>query len=259
MNLFQISFHRASKRSRRRAGKRSLRSTSFLILAVLLIIIAVASSALFFLGQKNSPGTNTTTSQSSGKLVILYVNQGNGLVNESKFPSLVSLAKSQGFNTIFFQVYRSGNLVFSSDEMKYFVAAAHQDNLRIFFALYFTNSSQVIPGSIYGLGEDGISLDMSTLNFSSQNALLSTLKQDYHGGLTAVTTTNFTTTLNPDILILETYSLFYRNYIHPGIVAGVEVLATSSKADYESQVQYALNNSDGVMVFDYYGLIVTGY
>jgi len=39
----------------------------------------------------------------------------------------------------------------------------------------------------------------------------------------------------------------------------VGVFATASKADYEQQFQYALNNSDGVMVFDYAGLVKSGY
>ncbi len=48
-------------------------------------------------------------------------------------------------------------------------------------------------------------------------------------------------------------------YIHPGMIAGVEVVATSSQQDYQQQLQYALANSDGVMVFDYAGLVKSGY
>jgi hypothetical protein len=254
--LHSAGFYKAVRRSRRRAN-RKLKSTYLLVTIGIVLVIAIAISGLFLLVGKGPPPSSSTTNQST-KRVILYVNQGNGLVNESRFPSLLSLALSHGFNTIFFQIYRGGNLVFSTNEMTYFVGAAHRDNLSIFFALYFTNSSQTIPSSIYGLGEDGISLDMSTIDFSTQVGLLASLKQNFHG-LTAVTTTNFTTTLNPNILILETYSPLFQSYIHHGIVAGVEVLATQNKADYESQVQYALNNSDGVMVFDYYGLVVTGY
>ena len=32
-----------------------------------------------------------------------------------------------------------------------------------------------------------------------------------------------------------------------------------SKEAYQSQYNYDLSNSDGVMVFDYYGLLKTGY
>lgn len=187
------------------------------------------------------------------------MNQGNGLVDESNFSSLVSFAKANGFNTIFFQVYRSGTLLFTQSELTYFVSDAHVQNLSIFFALYFTDPSEKIPTSIFGLGENGISLDMSTLPYSTQAGLLQTLKQNYHEGKSAMTTTNFTTTLNPDLLILETYQSSDQGYIHPGIIAGVEPLAIASKQDYEQQFEYALTHSDGVMVFDYYGLLKTGY
>ena len=75
----------------------------------------------------------------------------------------------------------------------------------------------------------------------------------------AVTTTNFTTTLRPNYLILETYSPSDQSFIHKGIIASVEPLAVSSAQAYNEQFQYALNNSDGIMVFDYFGLLKTGY
>jgi hypothetical protein len=65
--------------------------------------------------------------------------------------------------------------------------------------------------------------------------------------------------ISPDLLVLETYVPQLQQYIRPGIVAGVEVVATNGKADYEQQLQYALDNSDGVMVFDYAGLMKSGY
>lgn len=190
--------------------------------------------------------------------IILYVNQGNGVVDESNFAELLSTATSHGFNTIFFQVYRSGTLLFSNSSLTQFVASAHSHNLKIFFALYFTNTSQTIPSSIFSDGEDGISLDMSTLPISAQATLYYYLASNY-SGKTAITTTDPTLTLTPDLLIVETYAPGDQQYIHHGMIAGVEVAATTSKQDYEQQVQYALKNSDGVMVFDYAGLVKSGY
>ena len=74
-----------------------------------------------------------------------------------------------------------------------------------------------------------------------------------------MTTTNFTTTLKPNLLILETYASSDQSFIHSGIIASVEPLAVTDSQTYQQQFQYALNNSDGVMVFDYYGLLKTGY
>ena len=218
------------------------------IVSLAIVIVAIVATAAYL----------SANSVPAEKPVILYVNQGNALVSVNNFTSLVSYAKSHGFNTLFFQVYRSGSLLFPTSNLTYFVSAAHNQSLKIFFALYFTGSNQGIPSSIYGLGEDGINLDMSTLSSSSQSSLLSTLQQSYNGE-TAVTTTNFGTSLKPDLLILETYSPQDQQYIHKGIIASVEPLALTSEPEYLQQYQYALTHSDGVMVFDYYGLLATGY
>jgi hypothetical protein len=230
-----------------------------ILLIVVIVVIVIAVSAGFLLSQHSPSTTTPTTTLPSNKEIILYINQGNARVDQSNFSALLSFAKSQGFNALFFQVYRSGNLLFTQSELNYFVFTAHQQNLSIFFALYITDASQQIPSSIYGDGENGISLDMSLLPASSQVGLLQTLKQNYHEGRTAVTTTNLTSTLNPDLLVLETYASSDQTYIHPGVIAAVEPLALGNKLDYESQFNYALAHSDGVMVFDYYGLLKTGF
>jgi hypothetical protein len=192
------------------------------------------------------------------KPVILYVNQGNGVVNSSNFENMVEYASARGFDMVFFQVYRQGVLLFGASDLATFVNESHSRSLAIFFALYITNSSQSIPTSILGVGEDGISLDMSTLGIASQESLLGTLQGEYHGE-TAVTTTDMTSPLHPDLLVLETYGPSTQQYIRQGTIASVGVFTTSSKQDYETQFQYALQHSDGVMVFDYAGLLKSGY
>lgn len=214
--------------------------------------------------QSSSATTPTITTQSTSfpgrasKPIILYVNQGNGVVNGSNFGKLLETATSHGFDTIFFQVYRSGTLLFTDSSLGQFVASAHDQGLKIFFALYMTDPTQKIPSSIYSDGEDGINLDMSALAPSAQAGLLADLSSSY-SGKTAVTATDFTTTLKPDLLILETYGAGYDQYIRPGIIASVGVFTTSSKQQYNEEFQYALTNSDGVMVFDYAGLVKSGY
>ena len=235
-----------------RARSRNLRPAIVLVTIALIILI---SAGVFLLTQKNQ----TLSLTQSNKPVILYVDQGNGVVSTADFTALTSFANADGFNTIFFQVYRSGTLLFSVSNLTYFVSSAHAADLKIFFALYFTSPDQLIPASLYNLGEDGINLDMSTLSHSSQSNLLSTLQQNYKQGQTAVTALNFTTNLRPNLLILETYQSSDQSFIRHGIIASVEPLALSSKQEYTSQFQYALQNSDGVMVFDYYGLLKTGY
>jgi hypothetical protein len=216
-------------------------------------------------GQGATTGTSSSIAQSgsssgttaSSKPVILYVNQGNGAVNASNFGELLSTATSQGFNTIFFQVYRSGTLLFTSSSLAQFVSSAHGQGLEIFFALYFTNSTQAIPSSVYSDGEDGINLDMSTLPVAAQTALFNQLSSSY-SGKTAITTFDFTLPLRPDLLVFETYASGDQQYIHPGIIGGVEVSPGETTQEYQQQFQYALKNSDGVMVFDYDHLVKYG-
>ncbi|MBI3860110.1 MAG: hypothetical protein HY296_07765 [Thaumarchaeota archaeon] len=193
-----------------------------------------------------------------GKPIILYVNQGNGIVNGSGFGTMLSFATSHGFNTVFFQVYRHGVLLFSTTTLRSFVTESHSENLSFYFSLYITNRSQSLPVAIYGLGEDGISLDMSTVDRAAQRSLLASLNATF-AGRTAVTTYDFGTTLKPDLLVLETYGSNDRQFIQRGIIGSVEPVATTGQEDYQSQYGYALQNSDGVMVFDYYGLMRMRY
>ena len=227
----------------RRRGRSRIRRVAVYIGAAVILVIAL----VFLFQSQNSPT----------KPIIMYVDQGNGLVNESNFGTMLGFASSHSFNTVFFQVYREGALLFDGNELSYFVNHSHAEGLKIFFALYFTNSSQPMPSVIFGLGEDGISLDVSALSLSTQEALLADLALCHCQ--TAVTTTDMNSPLGPDLLILETYGPAYQRYIRPGIIASVGVFATSSVTEYQSQFQYALANSDGVMVFDYAGLLRSGY
>jgi hypothetical protein len=233
--------------SRKRKGKRRINR----------IYLAIGFASLVFaivlILRSGSPGDN------AGKPVILYVNQGNGIVDESNFASMLSFCKSRGFNSVFFQVYRQGHLLFSTNQLEFFVVNSHSRGVPIFFALYITNSSQELPASIFGLGEDGISLDMSTLPSTPQADYLSNLRTIFHSGQIAITTTNFNTSLKPDLLVFETYGAQAQGFIRHGIVASVGVFATVDSGDYQQQFRYAFDNSDGVMVFDYAGLVKRGY
>lgn len=235
---------------------RKVRSNAKMVILVSVIVVASVAAIVAY-GYANAK--QACVASVSQKPVILYINQGNGIVNGSGYTSMLRFASCQGFNTVFFQVYYNGKLLFSPPLLQSFVDQAHNESLRIFFALYLTNDSQSIPTSILNLSEDGVSLDMSTLTAGVQQSLLGTLQQNFHGQ-TAVTTYDFNTTLRPDLLVFETYQWPQEQAeIQPGIIGSVEALATSSYSQYESEFQYALQHSDGVMVFDYYGLTVKGY
>lgn len=224
------------------------------VVIVVLAIVALAIGSAYSLFRLEPQETSSVAQ----KPIILYVDQGNRVVNGSGFGTMLDFASSHGFNTIFFQVYREGRLLFSPVTLRSFVNQTHEAGMKIFFALYITNASQALPTSIFGLHEDGVSLDMSTLNFGAQQSFLAALVSGFKGE-TAVTTTDMYSPLKPNLLVLETYGPGYQQYIRTGIVASVGVFTTTSLADYQSQFQYALQNSDGVMVFDYYGLLKAGY
>jgi len=230
-------------------GKNKLKLVIFVAAA---FVVVGGSFILYFSSQ--------TANNGSSKPIILYVNQGNGIVNGTDFGKMIRFSSARSFNTVFFQVYREGRLLFAPMVLDSFVNQTHQAGLKIYFALYITNASQRLPTQIFGLGEDGISLDMptQTVSISAQQSLLANLKSSFHGK-TAVTTADMTSPLNPDLLVLETYSQETQQFIKSGIVASVGIFATVSYDDYHSQYQYALQNSDGVMVFDYHGLSSAGY
>ena len=241
--------------SRRKSRKNQTRpNTRYYLLGG--AAVAVIVGYLLLSASLQGQGKSATTAAS--KPIILYVNQGNGVVNDSNFGELLSTATSHGFNTLFFQVYRSGTLLFTTDALSQLVASAHAQGLKIFLALYFTNTTQSLPSSIYSAGEDGISLDMSTLPIATQTGLFDQLSSSYTGK-TAITTTDFTLALKLDLLVVETYGAGNDQYIHAGVIASVGVFDTTSRQDYQQQYQYALSNSDGVMVFDYAGLVKSGY
>ncbi|MDG7009017.1 MAG: hypothetical protein JRN06_12465 [Nitrososphaerota archaeon] len=227
-----------------RRKKRSSRRAALYVATIIGVAVLVAAGWSYSRGGDQKP-------------VILYVNQGNGRVGESNFGQMLSFATAHGFNTVFFQVYRQGNLLFNGSELSFFVTSAHSDQLKIFFALYITNSSQPIPPAIFGLGEDGVSLDMSALSLPAQESLLGDLGSCRCQ--TAVTTTDMLSPLRPDLLILETYFPSQQQYIKTGVIGSVGAFAVSNRPEYQQEFQYALGNSDGVMVFDYAGLLKSGY
>jgi hypothetical protein len=246
--------------SGRRPRRKSQRKMWYVAAALVAVAVVLGAAVLTY--HAGHTTTSAASSQSeSGKYVILYINQGNGAVNQTNFGSMLSFASSQGFNTIFFQMYRQGVTLFDTSQLTTFVAQAHAENMKLFFSLYITDPSQTIPTSIYPLGEDGISLDMSALPVANQSDLLSTLQGGY-SGTTAITTTDLTLPLKPDLLVLETYTADiqdYSQYLNPGVIGSVGVFATTSRSNYQQEFQYVLDNSGGVMVFDYAGLLKSSY
>jgi len=191
------------------------------------------------------------------KPIILYVNQGNGFVEPQKFGDLLTFAKRFGFNTIMFQVYRSGSFLYSLEDMNKFARDAEKAGFRFHASLYISKEGEKMD-LVAQLRADGINLDMPTISLDWQSRYISWVRQLFKGPV-SVTTANAQYPLKPDLVILETYGRENLRYVRPGMVGSVGVWLTKDKDDYLDQVNLVLTKSDGVMVFDYAGLLRKGW
>src|SRR5579863_3625747 len=121
----------SNRRVRGRRQKSAWSRRAPIIIACAIIIVIVVGSTFFVLNQnkKDNTTTNSTTSavssDSESKPIILYINQDNGAVNESNINQMLQYASVRGFNTIFFQIYHNGALMFTTSQLSYFVGVAH--------------------------------------------------------------------------------------------------------------------------------------
>lgn len=199
----------------------------------------------------------TTTTATVVKPIILYVNQGNGFVEPDRFGDLLAFAKRFGFNSVMFQVYREGSFLYSLDDMNKFHDKSTRAGMRFYPSLFISKDGEKID-LISQLSAEGMNLDMPSLSLDWQSRYIAAVRQLFKGPV-SVTTSNAQYPLRPDLLILETYGRENLRYVRPGVVGSVGVWLTTDKGDYLDQVSYVLAHSDGVMVFDYAGLLRKGW
>ncbi len=245
--------------------RRSKTRGRLVILAVIVIIVASYAYTVLTpppvpegpIATTFTPIPTPPTTTTGVKPIILYINQGNGFVEPDKFADLLAFAKRFGFNAVMFQVYRSGSFLYSLDDMNKFHDESARAGVRFYPSLFISKDGEKID-LISQLRAEGMNLDMPSLSLDWQSRYIAALRQLFKGPV-SVTTPNLQYPLTPDLLILETYGRENLRYVRPGAMGSVGVWLTTDKGDYLDQVNYVLAHSDGVMVFDYAGLLRKGW
>jgi hypothetical protein len=226
--------------------------------AKVIVFVAVIIAASFELFVVFPPSILLTPSYK--KPIILYYNgDGHPPLQVSQFPGVVNFTLRHGFNVLMLLVFNY-QPVFNRTTVNYFALYAKSRGLT-FVPSYYVRS---VGDEINVSGLAWINLDMERLNPSEQVVFY-----DQVAGvvpLVSVTTVygqlvQFHTPMN----IIETYAgtpLFWLaqlGYYHPGKLCSVGVWLLHNQQDYDDEKNYCLKYSDGVMVFDYYGLLRSGF
>jgi len=220
--------------------------TSFLVVGIILFLVFPPDIAL-------DPIQN--------KPVILYYNFENLPFQPAQFPSIVNTTLAHHFNTLMLLVYYNDEAIFNESIVHHFFEYSKSRSLTFVPSYYISSLADRINIS----GYQWINLDMEKLNPNNQRLYYGKeLLQNIR--LISVTSPygqkqEFVTSLN----IVESYSaspwfwLEQLTYLHYSNACAVAVWMLHSQADYDSQKNYCLRYTEGVMVFDYYNLLKTGF
>jgi hypothetical protein len=203
-------------------------------------------------------GTNLLLPQpsSSSKLVILYYNPFNMQVNESQFPAIISYASRNHFNTLMLIVYAYNHPLLNSSEVSFFANYSSNRGITFVPSFYIVSLSDRINTT----GFKWINLDMESLTVLRQVFFYEKVSRNVP--LVSVTSMYGQQLLfEPKLNIVETYFntplfWFYQLWFpHSGVVCSVSVARARSQIDFDTEFEYCLGHSRGVMVFDYWNML----
>jgi hypothetical protein len=230
------------------------RPVSSVVLVIALFLLAIFYVNVF----PGNYGLGITTP----KQIILYFNYGElgYKVNASNFPGVVSFAKNHGFTSLMIVIYADHHSRFNNSELQNFYDYAGTQNLT-FVPSYYIES---MNDSIDVTGFRWVNLDMERLSAAQQLAYYDNVSQ--YVSLVSVTQPYGETNLfQTKMLIVETYARlpgFWFEQLwfpHGGTICSVQVRDVRTEGEYQSEFQYCLRYSDGVMVFDYPQLLRAGF
>ena len=193
------------------------------------------------------------------KPIILYC-QFYAAPQISQFPGVVNFTLRHGFNTLMVVIFDFGEARFNRTTIDYFISYARSKGLTFVPSYYIRSTSDQMDVS----GLTWVNLDMERLNSYDQRVFYDRIAQIVP--LVSVTSpygqpVGFHTPMH----IIETYSgspqfwLSQLGYYHPGTICSVAAWLLSSQQGYDAEKDYCLKYSDGVMVFDYYNLLNSGF
>lgn len=195
-----------------------------------------------------------------GRPVILYYDFENLPFQSTQFPAIVNATLQHHFNTLMLLVYYDHKPIFNSSMIQQFLKYSEARNLTFVPSYYIESLSDRI--NVNGLR--WVNLDMEKLTPVFQHAFyLKTSVQNV--SLISVTSPygqaeGFVAPID----IVETYSgefvfwLMQITYLHYSAICSVAIRQVHSQAEYDSEKNYCIHYSQGVMVFDYYNLLKTG-
>jgi hypothetical protein len=220
------------------------------ILSVALISLFAASTILTVF-----PLLSPITSLSF-KPVILYYDYENLPFNASEFPVIVQVTSEHHFNTLMVLVYFNHREIFNESTLNYFFAYARSKNLTFVPSFYI----EAMKDTFNSTGFPWINLDMEKIAPVLQRFVYARVS-DQSSGLVSITSPDGQPVeFSPSLDILETYSstpsfwFLQLSYWHSGHICSVASWMLSQQ-EYDSEKNYCLKYSQGVMVFDYYNLL----
>jgi len=191
------------------------------------------------------------------KPVILYYDYENLPFNASQFPEIVQTTLGHHFNTLMVLVYFNHNAIFNQSTLEYFYMYAHSKNLTFVPSFYIES----LGDNISAPGFPWVNIDMEKVAPSLQRFVYARIS-DQTSVLVSVTSPyGQPVEFAPSLDILETYSntpsfwFEQLGYWHPEHICSIAAWLVHSQQEYESEKNYCLKYSQGVMVFDYYNLL----
>lgn len=198
----------------------------------------------------------------STKPVILYYDYENlPFKNSSQFPTIVANTLRHHFNTLMLLVYYNHEMIFNESTVKYFFSYSRSQGLN-FVPSYYVES---LGDSFNVSGFRWINLDMERIDSNLQPEFYSRISLESVGAEISVSSPyGQHVVYAPSLNIVETYSTTPRfwflqlTYWHPGHICSIAPWLVHNEQEYDSEKNFCLKYSDGVMVFDYYNLLKSG-
>jgi hypothetical protein len=193
---------------------------------------------------------------STNKPVILYYNPFNLQVNESQFPAIISYATRNHFNTLMLIVYAYNRPLFKSSEISYFENYSARNGVTFVPSYYIVS----LTDKINTTGFRWINLDLESLTTLKQYFFYEKMSRN----IPIVSVTSIygqQLRFQPSMNIVETYFnapvfWFYQLWFpHSGVVCSVSAARATSQSVFDSEFNYCLDHSRGVMVFDYWNML----
>ncbi len=217
-------------------------------------LVAVAIIAFYILVE--AALTLPLVGDMKDKPVILYYDPFNLPINASSFKTVIDFAISNHFNTLMLIVYAYGQALFNQSEISYFSTFAAKDNITFVPSYYIVSSENRINTT----GYSWVNLDMEKLSPKLQRSFYAEVASEVE--LVSVTSP-YAQKLpyHPEMKIVETYYYkpafwFYDLWFdHSSVICSVSAHSAPTQTAFNSEFNYCLEHSRGVMVFDYSNMI----